>query len=128
MRWTWACGTGTNAIYLAKHGFNVIGIDYVGRAIKAAKSKAHAENLRVEFRAADVLSLAFVQPFRFILDIGCFHSIDLAGRERYAANIRDWTQSGSLFMTYAFFPFHALGATWASAAPKWNACLLEIFS
>lgn len=103
------CGTGTNALYLAKHGFDVIGIDYVTRAIETARHKALAQNARVDFRAADVLSLSFDQLFDYILDIGCFHSIDPAGRERYAENIRRWTHDGSVFMTYAFFPFHALG-------------------
>lgn len=106
------CGTGANALYLAKHGFDVIGIDYVGRAIETAKQKARQQNVRVEFRAADVLSLSFDRSFDLILDIGCFHSIDRAGRMRYAENIRAWTRHGSAFLTYAFFPFHALGRAW----------------
>ncbi len=104
------CGTGTNAIYLAQRGFQVIGIDYVSSAITAAARKASAHNVRVEFRAADVLKPgAFAAPFDLILDIGCFHSLDPDGRNQYAANIRDWTKSGSVYLVYAFFPFHALG-------------------
>src|SRR5215212_4846868 len=50
------CGTGTNAIYLAKHGFDTLGVDYVASAIETARHKAQAQNVRVEFRAADVLA------------------------------------------------------------------------
>lgn len=99
------CGTGTNSIYLARHGFEVIGVDFVGRALEMARSKAQVQNVRVEFRAADVLAPGeFGKAFDLILDIGCFHSIDPSGRVRYADNARQWTHPGSLLMLYAFFP------------------------
>jgi methylase of polypeptide subunit release factors len=47
------CGTGTNAIYLAKHGWDVIGIDFVGKAINTAKQKAKAAKVSVEFFQGD---------------------------------------------------------------------------
>lgn len=106
------CGTGTNALYLAQHGFEVVGIDFVSRAIAAARTKAQAQNARVEFRAGDVLSPGpFANPFDLILDIGCFHSINPDGRIRYAQNARDWTKPGSILMVYAFFPRDFMGRT-----------------
>lgn len=103
------CGTGTNAIYLAKHGFEVTGVDYVGHAIETARGKARALNAQIDFRVADVLAPGLVsKPFDLILDIGCFHSLDPDGRMRYAANIRSWTRQGSLFLVYAFFPFRTM--------------------
>jgi cyclopropane fatty-acyl-phospholipid synthase-like methyltransferase len=106
------CGTGTNAIYLAKHGWQTLGIDYVPRAIDAARAKAKAQNVSVEFRAADVLAPgALPAPFDLILDIGCFHALDANGRARYAQNVKAWTQRGSLLLMYAFFPRHFLGRT-----------------
>lgn len=121
------CGTGTNALYLAKHGFDVIGVDYVSRAIETAKQKARAQDLRVDFRAADVLTLAFDEPFDFILDIGCFHSIDPPGREHYAESIRRWTRGGSIFMNYAFFPFHALGRAMGISRTEMERLFAEYF-
>lgn len=104
------CGTGTNAIYLAKHGFDTIGLDYVASAIETARLKAQAQNTRIEFRAADVLAPGNItKPFDLILDIGCFHSIDAAGRARYAQNIHLWTHQGSIYLVYAFFPRQFLG-------------------
>lgn len=99
------CGTGTNTLYLARHGFEASGVDFVPRAIELARRRAQAENLQVEFRAADVLAPgAFHGPFDLILDVGCFHSIDPGGRARYADNVRTWTHAGSHFLLYVFFP------------------------
>jgi len=35
------CGTGTNAIYLAQHGFEVVGVDISPLAVDKARDKAH---------------------------------------------------------------------------------------
>jgi methylase of polypeptide subunit release factors len=34
------CGTGTNCIYMARHGWEATGVDFVPRAISAATRKA----------------------------------------------------------------------------------------
>ena len=35
------CGTGTNAIYLAQHGFDVVGVDVSRIAVETARAKAN---------------------------------------------------------------------------------------
>src|SRR5215510_12557558 len=35
------CGSGTNAIYLAQHGFEVVGVDISRVAVENARAKAH---------------------------------------------------------------------------------------
>lgn len=100
------CGTGTNAIYLAQHGFETIGVDFIARAIEQARAQARAAQVNVEFRVADVLNPgAFAAPFDFILDIGCFHNLDARAQTRYVENLRAWTLPGSFVMIYAFFPY-----------------------
>jgi len=101
------CGTGTNSIYLAQHGFNVVGVDFSSKAIATARAKAQRANLEIDFRVADVTrleSLGLREPFDFVLDIGCLHAIDAAGRARYADGISRMTHPGSIFMLYAFSP------------------------
>ena len=49
------CGTGTNAIYLAEHGFDVVGVDVAAVAIANARAKAHA---RCRFETVDFLNEA----------------------------------------------------------------------
>lgn len=104
------CGTGTNAIYLARHGWQTVGIDYVPQAIDIARRKARTQITEVDFRVGDVLSNSHNgTSFDLILDIGCFHSLTPEGRAKYADNMRRWTRQDSLLMLYAFFPHNLIG-------------------
>ena len=68
------CGTGTNAIYLAQHGFEVVGVDISPLAVEKARTKARG---RCRFEAVDFLNEAPPGgPFRFVFDRGCFHTFD----------------------------------------------------
>jgi SAM-dependent methyltransferase len=99
------CGTGTNVVYLAQHGFEVVGIDFVARAIGKARSRARTANVSTELRTANVLErLELGAPFDLVLDIGCFHNFDEVGRALYADNLMRWTHIGSTYLLYAFFP------------------------
>ena len=53
------CGTGDNSIYLAKHGWQVTGVDYVAKAVDKARAKASANNVAVNFLQADATRLSF---------------------------------------------------------------------
>jgi ubiquinone/menaquinone biosynthesis C-methylase UbiE len=78
------CGTGTNAITLAKHGWEVTGIDFANRAIRIARQKAQEAGLNVEFLTGDVTKLVgFSEQFDLVLDIGCFHSLNFAAQKDY---------------------------------------------
>ncbi len=99
------CGTGTNAIYLAQNGFQVVGVDFSPRAIATARDKAKHEGVSADFHVGDVTRLDFLQePFDFVLDIGCFHSVAAERRQAYAAEMARLARPGSLFMLYAFSP------------------------
>ena len=101
------CGTGTNSIYLAQHGFVVVGVDFSAKAIATARAKAQRANLEIDFRVADVTrldALGLREPFDFVLDIGCLHAVDVTGRARYAEGIARLTRSGSVYMLYSFSP------------------------
>ncbi len=99
------CGTGTNSIYLAQHGFTVVGVDFSPKAIATAREKARRAGVAVDFRVADVTRLDFLsEPFDLVLDIGCFHAVDAEGRARYAQHLARLTRPGSVFMLYAFSP------------------------
>jgi SAM-dependent methyltransferase len=80
------CGTGTNAIFLAQHGFDVLGIDISEVAVARALVKAQG---RCRFEAVDFLAAAPASgPFQFVFDRGCFHVFDGEGeRARFAENV-----------------------------------------
>ena len=113
------CGTGTNSIYLARHGFSVTGVDFSPKAIELGRQKARQAGVTIDFHRGDVTRLDFLrEPFELVLDIGCFHSLNQAGRDRYTANLVRLTHPGSIFMLYAFEPdglFGNLGVTSAQA-------------
>lgn len=49
-----ACGTGRNALHLARQGFDVTAIDVSGVAIERARAAAEAEGLDIAWRVADL--------------------------------------------------------------------------
>ena len=99
------CGTGTNAIYLAQHGFEVTAIDVSRRAIALARRKARAAHLAVRFERGDVsLMTRWVEAhtIEFAYDIGCLHSLSSEARRRYVDGLRSVMKPGAIYMLYAF--------------------------
>lgn len=98
------CGTGTNVITLVEHGWQATGIDFIPKAIRAAKLKAAQTGVNPDFRVGDVTRLDGVQGlFDLILDIGCYQSLDPAGRLAYRDNLKRFLAPGGAYMIYLFF-------------------------
>lgn len=99
------CGTGTNVIYLAQHDWQVVGVDFVGKAIRTAKRKARAAKVSAEFFQADVTRLDFLSPpFDFALDLGCFHGVPADRRAAYISGLARLVRPGGIFLSYAMKP------------------------
>lgn len=111
------CGTGTNVITLAQAGWQTTGVDFVGKAIRLARRKARAAGVPADFRTGDVTELDGISgPFDLILDIGCFHSLTEAGRQRYAANLERLLAQDGTYLMYGFFKAPGEGGTGLSDA------------
>ncbi len=68
------CGTGNNAIWLAKQDFTVTGWDFVAQAINSAKGNAKKAGTICSFSQIDIMELSpNIGPFDFIFDRGLFH-------------------------------------------------------
>jgi SAM-dependent methyltransferase len=99
------CGTGTNCIYLARHGWEVVGVDFSILAIRRARRKARRAGVDCQFYRDDVTDLAFLaDPFDLALDIGCLHSLPPERWKGYAAEVARLVQPGGLYLLYAFTP------------------------
>lgn len=98
------CGTGTNVITLAQNGWDVTGVDFVARAIRAGRRKARRAGVDVDLRVGDVTKLDGVNdPFDLILDIGCFHSLSPKGKRDYIGNLARLLAPGGTYLMYGFF-------------------------
>ena len=98
------CGTGTNVVYLAQHGWEAVGVDFAGRAIAKARGRARAATVKCTFLVADVTHLEVAGPFDLALDIGCLHSLPVSGRAGYAAAVARVVRAGGTYLLYAFAP------------------------
>jgi cyclopropane fatty-acyl-phospholipid synthase-like methyltransferase len=106
------CGTGTNALTLARLGWQVTAVDFSWLAVRAARRKARRAGFSIDIRRADVSRLAgIVGPFDFALDIGCFHSLAPAARASYARRLSELLRPGAVFMLFSFL-FHPPGRAW----------------
>jgi SAM-dependent methyltransferase len=94
-------GTGTNAIWLAERGFDVLGLDVSSLAVERAEAKRDGRDLRCHFATFDFLAgPAPNGPFDFVFDRGCFHVFDGPGeRARFAAHVVPALAPGGLWLS-----------------------------
>jgi ubiquinone/menaquinone biosynthesis C-methylase UbiE len=97
------CGTGTNLLTLAQHGWQVSGIDFAPTALRLARKKLARANIQAELRLGDVSNLdVFRDNFDLILDIGCLHSINAEKRLLTYKQIQRKLLSDGTFLMYSF--------------------------
>jgi SAM-dependent methyltransferase len=60
------CGTGVHAIYLAQHGYDVTGLDFIPKALEMAAARANTENTDVNWVHTDVLDWKSADPERLL--------------------------------------------------------------
>ena len=97
------CGTGTNVITLAQHGWQVTGVDFTANAIRKARHKAEQNQVQVDLLIDDVTRLHGLSgPFDLILDMGCYHSLAPGKRPAYITNIHRLLADEGTFLLYTF--------------------------
>jgi SAM-dependent methyltransferase len=100
------CGTGTDSIYLAQHGWRVTGVDMVPEALAIARRNAAANGIDAEFVHGDVTRLdvdKVVQGrFDLLLDFGCFHTLPTDQRGMYVDCVSAVAAPGATFLLYGF--------------------------
>lgn len=124
------CGTGTNAITLARHGWEVTGVDFAQRAIRIARQKASTEGLKIEFHVADVTDLGFLKDkYDYALDIGCLFTLKEKERSRYALGLYRLVRPEGWYMLYAWLPSEwKKGRSWGISQEEVEALLGKEFN
>lgn len=97
------CGEGDNAVFLARHGFDVTAVDFAPAAIGKARAKARAAGVSVEFFVDDLTELQHVRgPFELLVDYGTFDDLSETQRGRYLKNVVPLAAPGAKFLLWNF--------------------------
>ena len=97
------CGSGSNAVFLAQHGFRVTGVDFANSAIDNARRRAEAAHLSIDFVVDDLTNLRhLLGEYDFLVDYGTFDDLDAHGRERYVASVVPLAAPDSTFLLWCF--------------------------
>lgn len=99
------CGTGTDSIYLAMHGWDVTGVDMVPKALSTARRKAAAAGVSPRFLEGDVTRLRDLgvgDGYTLLLDFGCFHTLPKDQRDAYVDGVSEAAAAGATLLLYGF--------------------------
>ncbi|MDA2809821.1 class I SAM-dependent methyltransferase [Nocardiopsis sp. RSe5-2] len=113
------CGTGTNAVYLARHGWEVTALDLVSDAVDAAREKAEAAGTPIRLLYGDATRLDELDapgPFDLFFDLSCYCGIPLHRRDAYADGLTRRAAPGALLLMFGFGP-GGLDGPYAGFAP-----------
>ncbi|OBA73930.1 hypothetical protein A5641_00205 [Mycobacterium sp. 1554424.7] len=96
------CGAGRNTRYLASHGWDAVGVDFLARAIDQARSQPVAN---ARFLQGDVTKLADLDigdGFSLIVDSGCYYGLSGDQRDGYAAGATRVAAPGAVLVMAGF--------------------------
>jgi len=99
------CGSGTDSIYLARHGWTVTGVDIVPQALALARQNASEAGVTPTFVRGDVTRLVDLVPqgsFDLILDFGCLHTLPADLRSAYVGGVSAVAAPGATYLLYGF--------------------------
>lgn len=100
---TLGCGVGRETIYLAKKGFDVIGLDFSPAAITRARRRANSEGVEVQFIVDDLTNLQHISgTFDLVTDFGAFNDLNEKARDLYMDNVLPLTKPGSRYLMFGF--------------------------
>lgn len=111
------CGLGDNAIYLAKNGYHVTGLDISPTALRTAEQRAKDAGVDVTFAVADSTKLeGYTDAFDTIVDSGMFHCLDDEGKRSYAAAAHRATRPGATLLIGCFSDANPVDEDWPRPA------------
>ena len=99
------CGTGRNAIYLGRHGWETTGVEMSGYALEVAGRTAAAQAVTVRFVQGDVTRLSDLDigtGFTLFMDGGCYHMIPAGRRDAYAQSVTGVAAPGARLIMVGF--------------------------
>ncbi len=95
-------GPGTQAMALARMGFDVTATDISPTAVALCREHAAKDDLAIEFVEDDILESNLSPGFDVIFDRGCFHSLPPEKRECYRETVHDLLLPEGVFFLKCF--------------------------
>lgn len=100
------CGTLTNLQFLARQGVRAYGMDVSMTAIRRGRHKLYRARDRGHVMGVangDVTRLPFTNgTARYVLDLGCLHTLDVAARPIYVNELHRVTLPGAYLQLFGF--------------------------
>lgn len=103
------CGSGANAIYLADHGFDVVGVDFspvaIRKAIRALDGR-RAPSGCARFVHGDLTASSLGEAegqFDLLVDYGTLDDLTGEARDAMVRTIHRISRAGSRFLVWCFF-------------------------
>lgn len=99
------CGSGRDAVYLAKRGWRVTGVDFAAEALAKARRRASEEGADVQFIEGDVGrldQLGFEPGYDLLYDFGCIQGLPDAARQGAARGLDQLAAPGASLLMFAF--------------------------
>ena len=99
------CGSGRDAVYLAKHDWQVTAVDFAEAGLKAARQRAQEERVEVQWIKGDVAELGrlgLAGGYDLLYDFGCMHLLPDAGRRGLAEGLGDLAGGAAALLIGAF--------------------------
>lgn len=101
------CGTGLWSFELERRGWDVTGVDLVGKAIQIARRRAQQAGVEIEFVQSDATALraaGIKGDFSFVWDFGMIHGLDPLQRVAVAREVTAVSAKDATMLIMAWLP------------------------
>jgi SAM-dependent methyltransferase len=98
-------GTGRNAIYLARHGWDVVGVEMSGYAVEVSRRRATEQGAPARFVQGDVTKLPDLDigaAFNLFMDGGCYHTLPPGRRDAFGESVTAVAAPGARLIMIGF--------------------------
>jgi SAM-dependent methyltransferase len=99
------CGSGRDAVHLAKGGWQVTAVEFVDKALERAKQRAAEAGVEVQWVRGDVgeLGRLGLEPgYGLLYDFGCIQGLSDSARLGAAAGLTELAEPGARLLLLAF--------------------------
>ncbi len=90
------CGEGRNAVYFAKHGFNVLTVDVSLLGLRKTKMYAEEVGIHVETFQADIVNYKLEDTYDVIFATGTLQYLPFEVRNKHYQNYKDGTSPNGI--------------------------------